>query len=63
MRRRLRGGAAADNGFVNRRPRGSRPGNLFRIREQLVNQRTELVNALRAHLYEFGYVAPQGVGF
>ncbi|RWM78449.1 hypothetical protein [Mesorhizobium sp.] len=25
-------------------------------------QRTELVNALRAHLYEFGYVAPQGIG-
>lgn len=34
----------------------------FRTREQLVNQRTELVNALRAHLYEFGYVAPQGIG-
>nr|WP_192244600.1 transposase [Mesorhizobium silamurunense] len=27
---------------------------VFRTREQLVNQRTELVNALRAHLYEFG---------
>jgi transposase len=36
---------------------------VFRIREQLVNQRTELVNALRAHLYEFGYVAPQGIGY
>lgn len=36
--------------------------NVFRTREQLVNQRTELVNALRAHLYEFGYVAPQGIG-
>lgn len=35
---------------------------VFRTREQLVNQRTELVNALRAHLYEFGYVAPQGIG-
>jgi transposase len=34
---------------------------VFRIREKLVNQRTELVNALRAHLYEFGYVAPQGI--
>ncbi|TJV10281.1 MAG: IS110 family transposase, partial [Mesorhizobium sp.] len=21
-----------------------------------------MVNALRAHLYEFGYVAPQGIG-
>ncbi|TIR99921.1 MAG: IS110 family transposase, partial [Mesorhizobium sp.] len=35
---------------------------VFRTREQFVNQRTELVNALRAHLYEFGYVAPQGIG-
>lgn len=35
---------------------------VFRTREQLVNQRTEAINALRAHLYEFGYVAPQGIG-
>lgn len=35
---------------------------VFRTRDQFVNQRTELVNALRAHLYEFGYVAPQGIG-
>lgn len=35
---------------------------VFRTREQLVNQRTELINALRAHLFEFGYVAPQGIG-
>jgi transposase len=34
---------------------------VFRAREQLVNQRTELVNALRSHLYEFGYIAPQGI--
>jgi transposase len=34
---------------------------IFRTREQLVNQRTELVNSLRAHLYEFGYIAPQGI--
>ncbi|BAR63655.1 transposase [Bradyrhizobium diazoefficiens] len=33
---------------------------LFRNREQLVHQRTELTNALRAHLYEYGYIAPQG---
>ncbi|TIL44453.1 hypothetical protein [Mesorhizobium sp.] len=32
---------------------------VFRAREQIVNQRTELVNALRAHL---GYVAPQDIG-
>jgi transposase len=35
----------------------------FRTREQLVEQRTEAVNALRSHLYEFGYVAPTGIGF
>ncbi|MCK1609432.1 MULTISPECIES: transposase [unclassified Bradyrhizobium] len=35
---------------------------VFRTREQLVNQRTEVVNALRAYLYEFGYIAPQGIG-
>ncbi len=35
---------------------------VFRTREQMVNQRTEVVNALRAHLYEFGYIAPQGIG-
>lgn len=32
---------------------------LFRARERLVHQRTELVNALRAVLYEFGHVVPQ----
>jgi transposase len=35
---------------------------VFRTREQFVNQRTEAINALRSHLYEFGYVAPQGIG-
>ena len=34
----------------------------FRTREQLVKQRTEAVNALRSHLYEFGHVAPEGIG-
>ena len=33
---------------------------VFRTREQFVKQRTEAVNALRSHLYEFGYVAPRG---
>ena len=33
---------------------------LFRGRERLVHQRTELVNALRSHLYEFGHTTPQG---
>jgi transposase len=35
----------------------------FRAREQLVTQRTEAVNALRSHLYEFGHVAPEGIGY
>jgi transposase len=35
---------------------------LFRGRERLVHQRTELVNALRAVLYEYGHTIPQGIG-
>lgn len=34
---------------------------LFRARERLVHQRTELVNALRAMLYECGHVFPVGL--
>lgn len=34
---------------------------LFRSRGRLVHQRTELVNALRRCLYEFGPVVPQGL--
>ena len=34
---------------------------LFRTRAQFIRQRTEAINALRAHLYEFGYIAPVGV--
>lgn len=34
---------------------------LFRSRERLVHQRTELVNALRAVLYEYGHVFPVGI--
>lgn len=33
---------------------------LFRAREKLVSQRTEMINALRSYLYEFGYIVPQG---
>ena len=33
---------------------------LFRTRDLLVRQRTQLINALRGHLAEFGVVAPQG---
>jgi len=34
---------------------------LHRARNLLVRQRTMLVNALRAHLAEFGVIAPQGL--
>ena len=34
---------------------------LHRARNLLVRQRTMLVNALRAHLAEFGIIAPQGL--
>ena len=34
---------------------------LLRSRERLVHQRTELVNALRAILYEYGHVFPLGI--
>ncbi len=34
---------------------------LHRTRELLIRQRTMLVNALRAHLAEFGIVAPRGI--
>ncbi len=34
---------------------------LHRARERLVRQRTMLVNALRAHLAEFGVIGPQGL--
>ena len=33
---------------------------LHRVRQRLVGQRTALINALRAHLAEFGMVAPRG---
>lgn len=34
---------------------------LFRGRERLVHQRTALTNALRSHLYEYGYTVPKGI--
>lgn len=36
---------------------------MFRGRERLVHQRTELVNALRAVLYEYGHVFPTGFAY
>ena len=35
---------------------------VFRARERLVYQRTELVNALRSTLYEYGHTFPVGIG-
>ena len=35
-------------------------GMLFRVRDLLVRQRTQAINALRGHLAEFGMVAPRG---
>lgn len=34
---------------------------LHKVRDQLVKQRTTLVNMLRSHMAEFGIVAPQGI--
>ena len=33
---------------------------IFRIRELLIRQRTQAINALRGHLGEFGQIVPQG---
>lgn len=33
---------------------------VFRIRDLLIRQRTQVINALRGHLAEFGQVVPQG---
>lgn len=35
---------------------------IYKVRELLVRQRTQLINAFRAHLCELGIVAAQGVG-
>jgi transposase len=35
---------------------------IFRARDLLVRQRTQLINALRGHLAEFGYIARKGPG-
>lgn len=35
---------------------------LFRTRERLLHQRTELVNSLRSVLYEYGHTFPKGIG-
>jgi transposase len=35
-------------------------GLLFRTRDLLVRQRTQLINAIRGHLTEYGWIAPKG---
>lgn len=34
---------------------------IFRTRDLLVGQRTQITNALRGHLAEYGFIAPQGL--
>ena len=36
---------------------------VFRTRDLLVRQRTQLINAIRGHLAEFGWVAPKGPSY
>lgn len=36
---------------------------VFRTRDLLVRQRTQLINALRGHLAEYGVIAPQGTAY
>jgi transposase len=38
-------------------------GVVFRARDLLVRQRTQLLNAIRGHLAEYGRVAPKGIGY
>jgi transposase len=35
-------------------------GLVFRTRDLLVRQRTQLINAIRGHLTEYGWIAPKG---
>lgn len=34
---------------------------VFRVRELLIRQRTQVINALRGHLTKFSQIVPQGV--
>ncbi len=35
---------------------------VFKVRDLLVRQKTQTINALRGHLAELGVIAPQGLG-
>ncbi|MBN9066371.1 MAG: IS110 family transposase [Rhizobiales bacterium] len=49
--------------FVVPKTKGQQASSMiFRTRDLFVRQRTQLINALRAHLAEHGVIAPQGVG-
>ena len=59
-----RGGASADHALRRAKSADQQARAVaFRSREQLVKQRTETVNALRSHLYEFRHIAPEGIGY
>jgi transposase len=48
--------------FVQGKSAQAQASVVFRTRDLLVRQRTQLINALRGHLTEFGYIVRQGVG-
>ena len=39
------------------------PALMFWTRDLLVRQRTQLINAIRGHLTEYGWVAPKGASY
>jgi transposase len=45
---------------VNSEERQRAAGLVFRTRDLSVRQRTQLINAIRGHLTEYGWIAPQG---
>jgi transposase len=46
--------------FVAVKSEEQQAAGLFRTRDLLVRQRTQLVNAIRGHLTEYGWIAPKG---
>ena len=56
-----RHGAAPSMRFVAvKSERQQAAGLVFRTRDLLVRQRTQLINAIRGHLTEYGWIAPKG---
>jgi transposase len=52
----LRSGAAPQHAVERQQAAGL----VFRARDLLVRQRTQLINAIRGHLTEYGWIAPKG---